>query len=131
MAKKSRSRPPVVEEPREEKKNLARIEHPSVTALKKDERIGELPKDFEFSKHRVIKKTQWQNDAMFFDHLADKCEGEMNGNRTKAEECRKLGSAAERGRAKRLLKMQGKIDELKEELTRKGVDVDALLASVS
>lgn len=120
-----------VEEPKKEKKVTARADHPVVVKLKKDERVKELPEGFSFAKHKLIKKNTWEKDHMFFDHLANKNQEEADLNREKAEDCRKLGSAAERGRAKRLLKMQGKIDELKEALVKKGVDVAALLKSVS
>lgn len=119
-----------VTEPKE-KKNTARLDHPAVTKLKKDEKVKELPKDFDFVKHRPIKRTAWERDDMFFDHLALKYEGLMKQNKDKAKECRLLGSAAERTRAKRLLKMTVKIEELKIALRGKGIDVDRLLASIA
>lgn len=131
MPKKKEQKTPKIDEPKKKSSVIARADHPAVSKLKDDERIKKLPDDFSFAKHKIIKKMTWERDDMFFDHLASKQEEEAKGNREKAEECRKLGSAAERGRAKRLLKMQSKIDELKTALTEKGIDVNALLASVS
>jgi hypothetical protein len=45
-----------------------------------------------------------------------------------AEEAKKLGGMKEKGKAKRLLQLQKKFAELKEQLAGTGIDVDALLA---
>jgi hypothetical protein len=47
----------------------------------------------------------------------------------KAEESRKLGSGAQRSKARRLVKLQEQIAELTKTLGASGIDVEALLAA--
>lgn len=107
-------------------KKSKRVVHPSVVA-KDHAKLTEVPKDFDFSKNRPLRRKDFADDGKFFLYKAAECDAKAADFRKKAEEAGKLGAGKEKGKAKRLLKMQEKMAELKKQLSEQGIDVEALL----
>lgn len=89
----------------------------------------ELPTDFDFKTMHGLGKKDFATDAAFFEYKTKGLEAQAANFRTLAENAKKLGSAAERGKAKKLVKLQEQMAELSKQLAAQGVDVDALLAA--
>jgi len=89
----------------------------------------ETPGDFDFDTHVALKKKDFAADHMYYTFQAEKLDFKATMFREKAEEARKMGSAKERSKAKRLRKMQTKMAELRAQLEAQGLDVDELLAA--
>jgi len=87
-----------------------------------------VPEKFDFAKNKPLKKTDFKNEDLFFEYKAAECDAKAIVFRAKAEESKKLGSTKDRAKAKRLLKMQEKMAELREQLEADGVNVEELLA---
>ncbi len=98
----------------------------------KDEKIypftEALPEGFDFKICKSLKKKDFKEDHLYFEHRAAEFDAKAVAYREEAAEVKKLGSAKDRGKAKRLVKMQEKMSELKEQLTKQGIDVEKLLA---
>jgi len=90
-----------------------------------------VPEGFNFKVNKTLKKRDFTADHLFYEHRA----AEMNFKATlftaQAEEAKKIGSSADRNRLKRVIKLQEKMDELKEQLTAQGIDVTKLLAEMA
>lgn len=90
-----------------------------------------LPEDFDFKTNKSLKKRDFTADYLFYEYRALECDFKAAAFRIVAEEVKKLGSAKDRSSAKRLVKLQEKMAELKTQLTEQGVDVDELLANAA
>ncbi len=111
-------------------KKKKRIPHPLVdNADEKKYPFDGVPDDFDASKHSSLKKKDFKLDHMYFTYRADHLEATVKDMRSKAELAKKLGSSKDRAKAKRLVKMQSKMKELREQLVAQGVDVDGILAA--
>jgi len=110
-----------------EKKVVAR------TAFKISEEPYEvmIPDGFDFKVHKVLKKKNFKDDAMYYDHVAAGLDWKAKLFRSKAEECRKLGSPAERAKKRQMIRLNEKMEELKAQLTEQGIDVKALLEAAT
>lgn len=89
----------------------------------------ELPADFDFKTMRGLSKKDFATDAAFFEYKAKGLEAQAANFRVLAENARKLGSSAERNKAKKLVKLQEQMAELSKQLAAQGIDVNALLAA--
>ena len=110
------------------KKESKRKPHPLVGS--KDENVypfGTTPADYDFAKMKPLGKKDFESDHTFFSYKAADADFRADFYRARAEEAKVLGSSKERAKAKRLVKMQEKIAELRAQLEDQGVDVDALL----
>src|SRR6056297_3199820 len=118
-------RPQVDPQADDEKKRgpKPKIEHP----LLADGKLEAIPDDFDPKVHKPLRKKDFVEEAVFFDHKAEQAEERLNYYREQAEECRKLGNAADRKKAKKLRTWMEKIAELKAELEEDGVDVSSLI----
>ena len=87
-----------------------------------------VPEDFDFATCKSLKKKDFKEDYLYFEFRAEECDFRAAAFREEAAEVKKLGSAKDRGRAKRLIKMTEKMGELKKQLKNQGIDVDKLLA---
>jgi len=85
------------------------------------------PEDFDFEVHKSLKKRDFTADHLFYEHKALEMDFKAKNFRAQAEEAKRLGSAKDRVSARRLLKLQDKMSEIKAQLTEQGVDVNALL----
>ena len=86
-----------------------------------------LPTDFDFDTMKGLKKKSFATEAAYYDYRAKEMDHKAAKFRVQAEEAKKTGSGAERNKAKKLVKLQSKMAELKAQLAAQGVDVDALL----
>jgi len=86
------------------------------------------PEGFDFETFPALKKRDFTADSIYLEHRALECEFKAAKFRAASEIAKTQGSKKEQGKAKRLVKLQEKMDELKAQLTNAGVDVDALLA---
>jgi len=86
-----------------------------------------IPEGYEFGKTQGLKKRDFAEEYIYLEHRALEAEAKAVALRAKAEESKKLGSSKQRGKAKRLLKLQEQFAALRESLEGQGIDVDALL----
>jgi len=91
-------------------------------------KLTEWPADWDTKAHQPLKKTDFVNDAVWYDNRAETLEKQAAENRKLAEQSRALGSTEDRKRAKKLLDMQKRFEALKASLAEEDVDVDAILA---
>jgi hypothetical protein len=91
------------------------------------ERVEGVPEDFDDAKHKVLRRRDFTDEAIWFDLRADEYEVRAKDYRQQAVDYRKLGSVVDRAKAKRLLAMQKRMNELMEQLESQGIDVEALL----
>lgn len=90
-----------------------------------------MPEGFDFATNKPLKKRDYSADYLFYEYRALEMDFKAATFRKQAEEAKKLGSAKDRSRAKRLVKLQEKMDELKKQLTEQGVDVNELLSAAA
>ncbi len=83
------------------------------------------PKGFDFKVHKSLKKKDFTADHLFFEFRAIEMDRKAVAFRRQAEEAEKLGSVKDRGRMKRLVKLQDKMAELKQQLEAQ-IGVDAV-----
>lgn len=113
-------------------KESKRQEHPLVGVDDSDVYpFTDVPEDFDYKAHRPLKKVDFRADHFFFAYKASEAEYRAADFRDREEEARTLGSSKERGKAKRLIKMQEKMEELRASLESDGVDVDAVLTKAA
>lgn len=119
---KATPKPVSTEEP---KKRVARVK------MVVKEPLTEVPMDFDFSKYRPLKKRDFAEEHMFYEHKAMELEAKAKLYREDAAESKALGSTADRAAARKLVAMTAKLDELRKGLADAGIDVDALLAAAA
>jgi len=90
-----------------------------------------MPEGFNFKVNRGLRKRDFTADHLFFEYRALEMDAKAIIFRAQAEEAKKIGSSADRNRLKRVIKLQEKMNELKEQLSAQGIDVDKLLADMT
>lgn len=90
-----------------------------------------VPEGFTFADHKPLKKKNFASEELYFLHRAAELEFKAGLWRKKAEDAKAAGTPKERAAKRRLEKMQSKIDELKDELTKQGVDVAKLMQVIT
>lgn len=88
------------------------------------------PKEWDPKIHKPLRRKDFANDVTFLNRKADHYEIMAKRFRQEAIDSEKLGGLKERGKAKKLLQMQRKFEELKAQLKADNVDVEAILASL-
>jgi hypothetical protein len=91
----------------------------------------EIPSDFSSKIHKPLKRKDFKDEALWFELRAAELEAKAKRARAEADNVRKLGGVKDRAKAKRLISMQKRMAEISEQLTAQGVDVAALLGSLS
>lgn len=86
-----------------------------------------VPEAFSFKDHKPLRKKNFENEALFYEHKAAEMDYKRGDFLGKAEEARKLGSPKERAKKRQIIKLQEKMSELRKQLEGQGIDVDALL----
>lgn len=86
-----------------------------------------VPEGFSFDEHKALKKKNFETDALYYEHRAVQLELRAKKFREKADESKKYGSRKEQSTAKKVLKLQEKMNELKAQLAAQGIDVESLL----
>lgn len=89
--------------------------------------LEKMPDDFDPKLHKPIKRTDFKDETVWFELKAVEHDKKAVSYRAQAKMYSKLGSIKDRAKAKRLIQMQGRIAELKDELEKQGIDVDAIL----
>ena len=114
------------------KKTSKRVKHTLVG--NKDAKIypfATLPTDFDFAKHAGLKKKDFANTGEFFEYKAKECEAKAAAFRVKAKEESTTGGGKAKQKARRLVKMIDKMDELKKQLALQGINVEELLKATA
>ncbi len=88
-----------------------------------------VPENFDPKNHKPLLRKAFKEDAIFFDWKADLAGLACKRYRLRAEESRKFGNIADRTKARKIMKMQDKIADLRKELEGQGIDVDSLLGN--
>ena len=86
-----------------------------------------MPEGYEIDNHAPLKKADFEQLWMFVEYKALCMDDKAEKLHAEAERVKKMGSAADRSKAKRYLKMMSKMGELRAALEEAGVDVDSLL----
>jgi len=90
-----------------------------------------MPEGFNFKDYKPLKKRNFTTEALYYDHRAEEMAYKMAGFRAQAEECRTMGSAADRRKKKQIVRLNSKMNELKAQLIAQGIDVEALIAAAT
>jgi len=88
-----------------------------------------MPDGFNFDDYKPLKKKNFAQEYTYFEHRALAAEHRAAKFRQMAKDSKKYGSTADRAKARRLVKLQTKMEELKTQLIEQGVDVEQLLAT--
>lgn len=119
--------------PKKDDKKVVSTDEPKKRVARKpmtvNEPLTEAPADFDFNLYRPLKKRDFAEEHLFYEHKAMEMEFKAAQYRADAAESKKLGSSKDRAAARRLVKMTEKMAELQAQLVAAGVDVDALLAA--
>lgn len=86
------------------------------------------PEGYEFGKFKPLKKRDFVEDWLYYEHRAQEMEAKAKAFHEQADESKKLGSGKQRAKAKRLVKLRTQIAELTQALKDQGIDVEQLLA---
>jgi hypothetical protein len=90
-----------------------------------------LPTNYDFVSYAPLKKTDFEEEYLWYLHMGEFHELQADQFRAEAEELKKLGGAKERRAVKQLQQYQAKIKELTSVLKASGVDVSAILAQLT
>lgn len=90
-----------------------------------------VPEGYNFDVNKPLKKKNFVTEDLFYMYRAAEMEHKAAQFRAKAEEAKKLGTGTEKNKAKKLIKMQERIEELKQSLAAQGIDVEKLLAELA
>ena len=90
-----------------------------------------LPEGFDFKVHKILKKKNFTTEALYYEHRVLEMEFKAEKFAALAEECRTMGSAADRRKKKQIVKLNSKMNELKAQLIAQGIDVEALIAAAA
>ena len=119
-------------EKKEKKEKKARVPHPALfNAAGEAVKLTSIPADFDPKLHKPLKRKDFESEAAFMRMQADEFEARAKRLRVEAEQAEKLGNTKDRAKAKKLLGMQKRIEELKAEMSKDGFDIDQLLASLN
>lgn len=91
-------------------------------------KLEAIPTDFDPKTHKPLKRTDFKDEGLFLEMRAADLEARAAKLRKEASTIRELGSAADRAKAKKLLLMQERMQELMASLREQGIDPDAILA---
>lgn len=114
------------------KERVPRVLYPALKdAEGKAVRLETWPTDFDDKKHKPLRKIDFTNDAVWFEHKATEFDARAAEMRNQAELSRKLGSSTDRAKAKRFKKMQEQMAALQKDLESQGIDIPSLLAQLT
>lgn len=85
-------------------------------------KLENWPTDFDSKTHKPLRRSDFTSEAPFLDKRADQLEAAAKRLRSEAEEARKLGNTADRAKAKKLRSMIEKVEAIKAELLKQGLD---------
>ena len=92
---------------------------------------ADIPADFNPRQHLPLQRKHFASEDLYFTVRANHARKQAAFFDAKAEEAKKVGNVADKARARRLIKMQEKMAELRKQLEAQNIDVDELLAKVA
>lgn len=90
-------------------------------------KLKEIPKEFDLKVYFPLKRGDFEDETLWLIARAELYEKKAAAYRAEAKDWEKLGAIKDRTKAKKLVAMQRRMSELKEQLASQGIDVDALL----
>ena len=112
------------------KTKVTRIAYPGlVDADGEPQKLAAVPTDFDSSKHKPLKRTDFADEGLFLEMKAEQLELKAAKYRKEAVTIRELGSTEDRRKAKKLLQMQERMSELMQSLRDQGIDPDKILGT--
>jgi hypothetical protein len=90
-----------------------------------------VPADFDSKLHKPLKRKDFKDESLWFELRALDLEKKAARMRREGENIKKLGGVKDRVKAKRLLSMQKRMEDLKATLKSEGIDAEALLNSIN
>lgn len=90
-------------------------------------RFTEWPADFDPKTHKPLTRSQFADESVYYTHQADAFEARAKRFRGLATQSKQLGGLKDKTKAKKLLKMQARLNELRASIEADGTDVAALL----
>lgn len=117
---------------KKEKKVRVKYSAPENAAwVNEDGKLIAAPEDFDPKANKPLQRKDFADEATFFEMQANVYEARAKRCREKAEESKKLGGAKDKQKAKKLISMTKRLNELKASLQEEGFDVDSLMASLN
>jgi hypothetical protein len=107
--------------------------HPALEAkavdgvLKPTKKLQAWPADYKTTQHKPLSSAHFEDPAVYYNGKADRLQRVVDKLRQDALQAKTLGGVKEKGTAKKMLQLQKRLDDLKTELSGKGVDVEAML----
>lgn len=89
---------------------------------------GTAPEGFHHRKHRPLVKSHFASEDLYYDYQSELYAKKSADAKEKAEEIRKLGTSGDRTKAKKLLTLTKRMEDLKRQLEAQGVNVEELMA---
>jgi hypothetical protein len=93
--------------------------------------LADWPTDFDAKKHKPLGRKDFAKESVYLLKKAEHYEKMAKDLRHEAETGERLGGLKDKGRAKKLLKLQEQFDALKASLQSEGIDVAAILAGLT
>ena len=116
------------------KEKVKRTEYPGLIGPEDPEtkkptrlKLTQVPEDFDSKLHKPLRKGDFEKEYTYLLMKADELEAKAKKLRDEAALSDKLGSSADRAKAKKLVKMQERMAELQKQLEDAGIDVESLL----
>lgn len=88
--------------------------------------LTEVPTDFDAKKNEKLKPSDFQDEAVYCDFMQAHYAALAKGWEKKAKRIRTMGTATDRSKALKFLKMREEMQKLAEQLRADGMDVDSL-----
>lgn len=110
-----------------------KIFHPALKADaegKPTVKLEEVPADYDPKKHKPLKKSDFASEATYCIMRAEELERKAADYRQEADLIKKGGGKKAAQKAKRLAKMQERMEALKKELAESGINVEELMSSL-
>jgi hypothetical protein len=86
-----------------------------------------VPPGFNFLNYKPLKKKNFATEALYYEHRVAEMDFKSDSFAAQAEEARKFGDSKQRNKAKKIVKLNEKMAELRKQLTAQGINVDELL----
>lgn len=134
MAKKNRDNPaegdpsakPGTTEEKAKKEKRVRVEY-----TVPEGGLESWPTDFDPKTHKPLKRKDFKDETIWLESKAADYERRAQAMRVEIETTKTLGSSKDRAKAKKLLSMQKRMEEMQKEMEAEGIDVGALKAAMA
>ncbi len=92
--------------------------------------LADWPADFDAKKHKPLGRKDFANEGKYLIRKAEHLEKLAAAYRHEAETGERLGGVKDKGRAKKLIKLNEQFEALKNQLAAEGIDVATILAGL-